>query len=204
MPKIKIHITLILYLIFFAFSGYLRNVLIIYSLLTLHELSHFLVCKLFKIDVNSITFSPIGLVMSISKLEKIHIYKRIILYLAGPAFHIIFFFILKFTPLSLLNPNLIVYNKLLLIINLLPIYPLDGANILENLFRIFLKHLFSLKLTLFFSLFTLVVIFIFVGTLENFTYMLIVVILFYLHLKRLKHLDNYVLFEMLYSKNTLN
>ncbi len=201
MPKVKLHSSFLPYLIFFSLNGYLQIITIIYTLLILHECSHFILCKLFKVHVNSITFSPLGLIMSTNYLEQIQIYKRIIIYMSGPLFHIFALFLIIHPWFQFLSPLWLSTNLILLFINILPIYPLDGANILESLLRLFFRHLTSLKITLLISLLTLIMLFMFLSSFQNFSYMLIIVILFLFHIRRFKHLDNYVLYEIYYSQN---
>lgn len=102
---------------------YLTNYYTCFLFITFHELSHMMVLNIFGIYISAIHIRISGLNIDIK--EKINGIKGIIVFLAGPISNFILAYIFKFIPL--------VYeiNMTLGIINLIPIYPLDGYNIFE-------------------------------------------------------------------------
>jgi len=135
--------SLALYLIlgYYIFPSY-RMLLLITAIVIIHELGHFLAMKYYRYSDLGIFFIPLlGAYVSGTKREVSQIQSAVIL-LAGPLpgiiLGIIFYFIDKnssidyffHTPLS----NIALLFILLNIINLLPIYPLDGGQLLNRVF----------------------------------------------------------------------
>ena len=107
-----------------------------YGIAFIHEFCHFLMAKALKIKVDEMQFLPIGFYIKIKNLEQNSFIKQFLVLIAGPLSFFISFAILKL----LLNLNLIseygnqdgcLSNQFILLFNLLPIYPLDGAKIVE-------------------------------------------------------------------------
>ena len=97
-----------------------------YFFVIIHEYSHVLVSKIFNIKVNKIYFKIGGMCASIENNNN-NIYKYIIIYLAGPLVNLILYLIfLKYEYVSKIN-------IILCVINLIPIKPLDGYNILSKI-----------------------------------------------------------------------
>lgn len=110
-----------------------------YLFIFFHELMHILVGNILNKKLIKIRFSISG-VCGVFEKEKnikkrIVCYKNIIIYLAGPISNLILAYIFK--------NNIMIkeINIFLAILNLLPIFPLDGYNILQNM----LQLIFSLE-----------------------------------------------------------
>lgn len=65
MPKIKIHYSLLIYIILCTFTGFFKDFIIIFGILMFHELGHIMMIKLFKGKIKKITLSIIGGLMDI-------------------------------------------------------------------------------------------------------------------------------------------
>lgn len=105
-----------------------------YLFIVFHELSHILIATILNKKLNKIKFSVSGVCAvfqkdKINDKRKIYI-KNIIIYLAGPISNIILAYIFKN------NTMIKEINIFLAILNILPIFPLDGYNILLNILRI--------------------------------------------------------------------
>ena len=108
--------------------------------------------------------------------------KKIFVAIAGPLVNatlIIIFISYKgdfFINIS--KETLIYINFLILIFNMLPIYPLDGGRILKNIFHIFLGKIFSLQLTSLISkisaILLTILIFFLIYTTGNITYLFMI------------------------------
>lgn len=119
--NVKIDLYLILSIvILFAFNK-AEIFLTFYVFVALHELSHILVALCLKISVKEVTLLPFGIN---AKFEFDKKYKKeIIVAMAGP--------IMSFA-LAYYFPTYRLINMFIGIMNLLPIYPLDGGRIIKN------------------------------------------------------------------------
>ena len=149
-PKTKMNVwvksafSLLLYLAigYFFFSSNWVFLLIITIIIVFHELGHFIAMKFFKYDDLGIFFIPLlGAYVSGNKQEVSQQQSAIIL-LAGPVPGIIVGIILLLIPGngSIMLSETISLDEvakasiLLNLLNLLPIYPLDGGQLLHRLF----------------------------------------------------------------------
>lgn len=136
-----IFIIIILICIFSCtFREYISAYFICYLFILFHELSHMFVASIFGKEIDSFKFSVSGVNIKF-KEESYFIkknisknFKEILIYLAGPFSNIFLAFIFKN------NIMISQINIFLAIINLFPIYPLDGYNILRNTFINFFEY----------------------------------------------------------------
>lgn len=120
-----------LLLVFFLFFSPLVAIGIILSVL-LHEMAHFLVadkkgCYLYGIDI--------GLIYGSATFERTHDRDLIWITLAGPISNLLLFGL--FYGINFLYPvtfihNLYMINLILFIFNIIPIYPMDGGQIVRS------------------------------------------------------------------------
>ncbi len=149
--SINIHITLFLLFIFF-WSGSITSLFIILGIfffVTVHELCHSLVARIFGVKVREITLLPIGGVASMTSSPKKPMHEFLIS-LAGPLSNIVivvvFFYPLKailgekvlFSPyVGESFPHAVAYvywlNLVLAGFNLIPAFPMDGGRIVRAL-----------------------------------------------------------------------
>lgn len=145
--KIKINLNIFLFIILFFFTNQLEIYSLVMIFALIHELAHLLCGVLLGLKAKSLTVMPFGFSIEFEsiiedynkKILKSNIIsiKKIIISLAGPVINLlisILGIILK------LDINIIYANIVLLIFNLLPIYPLDGERILENILKVFLGN----------------------------------------------------------------
>ena len=116
--------------------------------IVLHELGHMLAGILLKLKLKNIEINPFGLSITFQGIGKNFSIKapqnRILIAVAGPIINVL---IIVFAFIFELD-NIIIYsNILLLLLNLLPIYPLDGGRILKNILQIKLDYWKSLDIT---------------------------------------------------------
>lgn len=143
----------------FALIFFLTDKISIYSTVMIfaiiHELGH-LLCGLFLgFKPQNIVIMPYGIKLNfklnfndynkkVKKGNMISI-KKIIIALAGPILNMIIFGIAMimtaikgdFTILGITNKNIIYSNLIIAMFNLIPIYPLDGGRIVQELLHIF-------------------------------------------------------------------
>ena len=149
----KINIFTYIFLILTLLSGYLREMFIVFIILLVHELGHFFLMKLYKIDVKSITIYPYGGMIKSNMLINTNSIKVIIISLGGIISQLFIFFIFficfKIGFVSNYYYDIFIkFNMSIIIFNILPIYPLDGFKIVNS----FLELLFSFKKSLWISL----------------------------------------------------
>lgn len=103
-----------------------------YLFILFHELSHVLIASLFGKRIETLKFSLSGMNAKFERekyklIEEKSYFINMLIYLAGPLSNIIFAVIFRN------NRFICDINISLAVINLFPIYPLDGYNILKNL-----------------------------------------------------------------------
>ena len=138
MKKFDVHYTVIILMIFAILIGLIQEFLLILFGLFLHEIGHIILIKIFTHKINKITLYPFGGVI-IYENKNDFIYKSILICLGGIFSNFFFFIVFKLIGFhSLTNVNL-----LILFINLLPIYPLDGGRVIMLLLALFLPYKLS-------------------------------------------------------------
>lgn len=155
--EIKVHLTFVLFLGWWALSGYREGgpsgaitaallLLALFACILLHEFGHILMARRFGVRTPDVILLPIG---GVARLERIPDEPRqeLLIALAGPAVTLLiavgFWCVLllsaqEFTlgPLRAGEPFLVVVMKVnvyLLLFNLIPAFPMDGGRVLRAL-----------------------------------------------------------------------
>lgn len=120
----------IIILISFFFSGkiklFLTSYFVCYLFILFHELAHILIATLFGKKIKKIKLSIAGVCVTFNNVELKKV-KDIIIYIAGPMSNLILASIF-------FNIDMVFQiNMFLAMLNLMPIYPLDGYNIIKLL-----------------------------------------------------------------------
>lgn len=137
----------------FLLCGYFKYLAIIGLILVFHDLGHILVLKLLEYKVFKIEILPFGANIKTNMGLNSSSKDIFLVSIAGVLMQIILYFLVvllyNFGYISELFLNIFLkYNTLLIVFNLLPIYPLDGNKIFSSL----LEFLICFRLTLFFSI----------------------------------------------------
>lgn len=193
MKLIKInYLTYYLLLIYFL-CGLIKPGIIVFIIIIFHELGHVFIAKINKYEILSINIYPFGGITKIKKDINSPFLKDLFLSLGGFIFQIILYFIFnKLNSIHLITNNTFdifcLYNKLILLFNLLPIIPLDGSQIAELLLSKVFPFKKSLLLNICVSLSTL-----FLFVLFNYNYSLnnylIITFLFFKILENKKNIS---------------
>lgn len=111
-------------IIFKVIRRYFENYFMCFLFIIFHELSHMFVASIFGIKTRSLNISVSGLNINLNDKNRKGL-KWLCIFLAGPISNIIL--AITFRNISMVYT----INLALAIINLIPIYPLDGYNIYE-------------------------------------------------------------------------
>jgi stage IV sporulation protein FB len=131
---IKIHLYLIIFMVYLYAVKKLELFLIFYSFVLIHEIAHIVVALFLKIDITEIILLPIGVIAKFK--NNFSPLKEGIIASAGPIVSIL---------LGIYFRNYIYgqINFFIAILNLIPIYPLDGGRVLKSI----INMLFGYKQT---------------------------------------------------------
>lgn len=145
--RFRIDLKIFIFLIIFYITKQIEIYAMIMFFALIHEFGHLIAGLLMGMKPEKIEIMPFGVSISvkinpkeynskIKKGNKLEI-KKIMVALAGPITNFIIILIVSNLKLDLIKTLLIVYtNFIIMIFNLLPIYPLDGGRILKGILYI--------------------------------------------------------------------
>ena len=157
--KIDFHYTYLILALGFVLTGHFSHLIVFTSILLIHELGHYLVAKLLHLNPLKITIYPFGGITKMSYPVNIPIIKELLVTISGITFQSIYYLIIYL----LYKNNLIreyifdeftIYHYRILLFNILPIYPLDGALFLTILQEIIMPYKLAHQLTIIISIIT--------------------------------------------------
>ncbi len=135
--KVNINFTVIILCALWLFAGKLDVFIIMTAVVLIHELFHAFVASLFSMNTESIEIFPFGGAAEIRGIEDNYVYEAIVAS-AGPFISLLSGFLWeKSGVLSILPQSemFVSFSYNVAMINLLPIYPLDGGRILTCIFK---------------------------------------------------------------------
>ncbi|OZM57852.1 hypothetical protein CIB95_05710 [Lottiidibacillus patelloidae] len=127
-------------------TGYFKVVIMIFMIVMIHEMGHYIAARFFKWKVTKIMLLPFGGVAELDEHGNKPLKEELIIILAGPLQHVwmigFSFLLYKLGVVSQVTYELFLFhNTVILIFNLLPIWPLDGG----KLILIFTSYLYPFK-----------------------------------------------------------
>lgn len=126
--KVRIHpLTAVLFTICF-FMGRGRLLVFTYVIMTLHEAAHLVSALCIGLKAESITLAPFGVQLKLKNKIVNSLAEEIILYSSGPLMN----GIMAAMGLIIKNDEIYKLNMSLFIVNLIPVYPLDGGMIIKR------------------------------------------------------------------------
>mgnify|MGYP004521768863 CR=1 FL=1 len=145
--KVRIDLKIVIFLAIFYFTNQLKIYLMIMFFCLLHEMGHIIAGLLLKMKLEKIEIMPCGLSSSFKantldfnkKIKNGNIIelKKIAIALAGPITSFILAIVFTYIDIPNISMQEVVYsNILILIFNLIPLYPLDGGRIIKSLIYI--------------------------------------------------------------------
>lgn len=172
---------------------------IILSIVFIHELGHYVMAKIFNWRIKRIMLWVFGGVMDTDEHGNRPLFEEALVIIAGPLQHVLIFFMVKLMAMGNLLPMSVVelilfYNTVILLFNLLPIWPLDGGKLL----LIFLSYLLPFQnayhLTIIFSIISCICLLIYQILFLPFTLSFFLVLLFILMENRTEWKQRYYVF----------
>lgn len=145
--RFRIDLKIFIFMILFYFTKQIELYALIMIFALIHELGHLIVGLLMGMKPEKLELMPFGVSISFKinvkeynkKIKKGNLLeiKKIIVALAGPITNFIIILITCNLNLEIVKSLMLIYtNFLIMMFNLLPIYPLDGGRILKGILHI--------------------------------------------------------------------
>ena len=145
--RFRIDLKIFVFLIIFYFTKQIEIYAMIMFFALIHELGHLLAGLLLGMNPEKIELMPFGVSISFKikveeynkKIKKGNLLeiKKILVAIAGPLTNFIIILITNCLKIDIFKGLIIIYtNFLIMIFNLLPIYPLDGGRVLKGILHI--------------------------------------------------------------------
>lgn len=158
-------------LLFVWISGYWKIFTAIFLMMSLHECAHMGMAHLCGYSFSHMDIFPFGFCAQIDAMGYGSVYRELLILLAGPCMHLfyplLFDFLVSWGCISFaFCEYLLMLNRSILWFNLLPILPLDGGRIFSECFHLCLPYAKAQRLSLWFSLLMIFVVFV-IGWMGN-------------------------------------
>ena len=163
LSKIEFHYTFIIIALGFVLAGYFSNLIVFTSIIIIHELGHIITGLHFKYKLDKVIIYPYGGMTKFNTIINTNINKDILVAISGVIVQSIYFIIItilytKGYIREYIYNLFTIYNKSILLFNILPIIPLDGSKIINLILSKYLYYNLSNKLTIIISFITIVII----------------------------------------------
>ncbi|GGJ84088.1 stage IV sporulation protein FB [Lentibacillus kapialis] len=134
LPSVHIHPILLIFIIISFLTGTFIELMVILTIVLIHELGHFSAAKWFGWRIRGVMLWVFGGVMDTDEHGTRPFHEEVYVALAGPLQHVfIYLFLLMLSGSGLLSSYIIetacFYNTAILLFNLLPVWPLDGGKL---------------------------------------------------------------------------
>lgn len=199
--KIEFHYTFLIIGLGFVLTGYFNNLLVFTSLILVHELGHILFFKIYNIKVKKVIIYPTGGITQVDDILNRKIIEEILIASAGLIMQTMYFMVISILYNNgYIRENIYYlfksYHYAMVILNVMPIYPLDGFKILNSLFNKVFNYKTSNRLSFFISVIFIGIVFIF--GINNYSYLIVIGVLIentYKYYCNLEYLYNKFLLE---------
>jgi stage IV sporulation protein FB len=126
-------------------TGFIKNISLILLIVIFHECGHIFLLKHYEYEIEKVEIYPFGGITKVKKPINTPLKKEVMIALAGVFFQILLFFLFTFfSSKGIIRENtyhlFVVYNKSILLFNLLPIIPLDGSIIVHSCLEYFFPY----------------------------------------------------------------
>jgi len=135
--RIRIDLKIFVFLLIFYFTNQIKIYLIIMFFCFLHEIGHIIAGQSLKMKIEKIEIMPFGLSSTFYSSINGDKIKEIFIVLAGPIMSLALAILFSNINLIYITTQEAVYsNILILLFNIIPIYPLDGGRIIKGILHI--------------------------------------------------------------------
>lgn len=145
--SIKINLNIFLFVILFIFTNQIEIYSLVMIFALIHELGHLLCGVLLGFQAESFNIMPLGFSVQfktnisdynkkILKSNTLNL-KKLLINLSGPFINLI---IIIIGLLCKIDENIIYANFIIILVNCLPIHPLDGGRIIKNILKIIIGN----------------------------------------------------------------
>ena len=196
----KINIFTYLFFLLYILSGFYKDILIIYLILFIHEIGHYVLMKIYNISIHSITFYPYGGMIKSNMLVNTKSLKVLIISLGGILSQLIllgiFYILLKFNVIDFNIFNIFYkYNSYIMFFNLFPMYPLDGFKILTSIYELFYSFKKSVMIGLVVNFIFIIIfsIYLYIYKISNYVIIMFLLVSLINYIKEYNYLINNVL-----------
>lgn len=167
--RFRIDLKIFVFILLFYFTKQIEIYAMIMLFAILHELGHLLAGLMLGMKPEKLEIMPYGVSVSFQLNPKDYNQKikygnrlelkKILVALAGPITNLIIIFFVMQSNMNMVGALAIIYSNLLLILfNLLPIYPLDGGRVLKGILYLFLGKAKAEKYSNSISFITLIIV----------------------------------------------
>lgn len=166
MSKIRVDISTYVIVLLSFLAGYFEYTFLTIIIIIVHEMGHFLTGYFLKLKVKEISLFMFGGVTIFDEDLNLNIFKELLVVVMGPVVQMLFYMIVYYLyTKGFVNVNTMkkvsTINLILLEFNLLPILPLDGGKILNNILDLILSYDLAHKVSLAVSFLALPLVFLF-------------------------------------------
>ena len=144
--KIYFHPLFYIIVLISLLTAHFSNLFYFTIIIFIHELGHSITGIILGLKLKRIEIYPYG---GCSKLEydiNLPLYKELLVLIMGPLVQIIFTYLVYYLRIDI-KDSFFFYSKLILLFNLIPIYPLDGGRIINILLSYIISFYKSLNIT---------------------------------------------------------
>ena len=207
MKIIKINNVTILFLFIAFICGYIKNAIIIFFIVLIHELGHITIIRLYNDKIKRVIIYPFGGITEVEKDLNTSINKELLIAIGGFIFQLLVFLFINIIPFNELTRDLIIeYNKIILIFNLLPIIPLDGSIIINYILNKYLSFTKAYIINIIISILslTMFIIYNYAYSLNNYLIISFLIYKIYYAIKGYKYIKNRFFLERYLKKYKYN
>ena len=154
MFKIKIHFLYYVTAFICVLNGFFKDFIILNAIILFHELGHILMALKLKWNIDKVIILPLGALTIFNEKINKPIIQEFLICISGPLFQILIF-IINFLFIN--NQKIYNYNLFILLLNLIPILPLDGSKIINLILNKFFSFKFSHILSIYISIIMIIV-----------------------------------------------
>ena len=137
-----------------SITGNFKYFLVFSVIIVIHELGHVITALILKWKIEKVILLPFGALTIFNEDINRPLIEEFLILVLGPLTQIVFTFIYNYFNYS---EKFINYSIVILVFNLLPIFPLDGSKILNIFLNKFLSFKKSHLITIYISLITILV-----------------------------------------------